>query len=54
MKFLTDLWYQLFFLTILFISIDLYAVAGKVVYSYGDVQAISNLGETRPLVRAGL
>ena len=53
MKFLTDLWYQLFFLTILFISIDLYAVAGKVVYSYGDVQAISNLGETRPLVRGG-
>ena len=41
------------FITSLIVCSDIYAIAGRVVYSYGDVQAISNTGETRQLLRGG-
>ena len=41
------------FITSLIVCSDIYAIAGRVVYSYGDVQATSNTGETRQLLRGG-
>ncbi len=41
------------FIALLIVCSDVYAIAGRVVYSYGDVQATSNTGETRKLRRGG-
>ena len=45
--------FAIIFITSLIVCSDIYAIAGRVVYSYGDVQAISNTGETRQLLRGG-
>ena len=53
MNALTKTSYTIIFITLLIVCSDIYAIAGRVVYSYGDVQATSNTGETRQLLRGG-
>ena len=53
MNALTKTSYTIIFITSLIVCSDIYAIAGRVVYSYGDVQATSNTGETRQLLRGG-
>ena len=53
MNALTRTSYTIIFITLLIICSDIYAIAGRVVYSYGDVQATANTGQTRQLLRGG-